>query len=106
VLLRWCHRNSQICISLANNEFSAAGAPVLTNLPFQYAAGKLQEPSKVDLTSIKYLDASNLHQQTSKANLQHIALIAKEKSEVALKKVITAESAPRPYDSVFLPGVT
>jgi hypothetical protein len=86
---------------LVNYEFSAGGTPVLTTLPLQHAAVIKQEPSKVDPTSLKYL--SRYVARTTlvcykspfanfKASLQHIALIAKGKSEATLKSFIRAEA--------------
>ena len=100
---------------LAHYDFSAAGAPVLKTLPLQQDAVKIREPSKLDPTSLKYLSpyvarktlgCSKSPSTNFKASLQHIASIAKGKSEAVLKNFISAESAHRYYYSVFLPSVT
>jgi hypothetical protein len=94
---------------LAHYDFSAAGAPILKTLPLQQDAVKIREPSKVDPTSLKYvslyvaretLGCSKNPSTNFKARLQHIASIAKGKSEAALKNFIPAESVHR-YYSVF-----
>jgi hypothetical protein len=81
---RWAARNSQICTSPCKLWGFRCSAPVLTTLSLQYAPVKIQEPSKVDPTSLKYLSPylarNNLGCYKSpstnfKASLQHIAFI-------------------------------
>ena len=100
---------------LAYYGFTAAGAPVLKALPQQQANVRIQELSHANSTPLKYISpyvarkTLGCYKSPStnfKASLQHIASIAKEKSEAVLNNFITAESAHRYYYSVYLPSVT
>jgi hypothetical protein len=100
---------------LAHYGFSKAGAPVLQTLSPEQAKVHIQESSQVNPTPLEYIPpyvarkTLGCYKSPSnhfKSSLQHIASVAKEKSEAVLNNFITADSAFRYYYSVFLPSVT
>ena len=89
---------------LAHYGFSMTGAPVLQTLSPEQAKVHIQELSQVNPTPLEYippyvarktLGCYKSPSNNFKSSLQHIASVAKEKSEAVLNNFITAESAHR-----------
>jgi ribonuclease HI len=106
---------SKCAYHLAYYSFSASGAPVLSSLPPNSNKVCIQEHSKSEPTSLKYLSPFSPRKTLGcykspspnvKASLDYIATIATTKSKAVMNSSIDAKSAWRYYFAVFLPSVT